>query len=488
MYSTQILIVGAGVIGTAIAREFSRYHVEVMVVDKRDDVGGDASKSNSSIICSGFNSPPGTLESDLCRASRAMVEQAVMQLDVPFVRCGAIMPAVTKEQMALLSPIYNDAYANHVYDVEYISPSQILEMEPEINPDVIGGLYIPGDAVIDPLLYVAAMAENAAQNGVSFLLSTEVKSIVTEHDAVCAVETNRGMIKTQYIINAAGLFCDEVANMADENNGFVVKPRKGQFFILDKNTPCKTSAIIYPIPTPETRGNLLLQTVHGNMLLGPTAEDMEDKEDHSTSAESLARVERECKRLVPGIRVEDTITQYCGLRPNRIPEGFHIGFGQNTRGYFGISGVRSTGVSTCLAIAKSVVKQFQDAGVALHLDYSFSPTRKRIERFADASPERKDALITADHRYGRVVCRCESVTEAEVVEAIHRIPGATTVDAVKRRLRAGMGRCQGGFCMPKVLEILARERAVPPISIEKNLNGSCMLTGSVRCEEEAYHA
>lgn len=481
---TDIVIIGAGVVGTAIAREFAKYHVRVTVVDKRDDVGGDASKSNSSIICSGFDCPPGTLETQLCLSTRAMIEQVVEELDVPFRVCGAVMPAVTQQQMDILPHIYDDAYANGVYDVEYLSPEQILQMEPEVNPNVLGGLYIPRDAVIDPFLYVVAMAENAAENGVEFLLGAEVQNIVTENGAVKAVETTRGTIETQYVINAAGLFCDEIAKMVGEGDDFVVKPRKGQFYILDKNTPVKTSHIVYPIPTPESRGKLLLQTIHGNMLLGPTAEDLEDKQDHSVTAEELAGVERDCKKLIPNIRVQDTITQYCGLRPNRIPAGFHIDFGAHTKGYFGISGIRSTGVSTSLGIAKYVVKKFQDAGVQLERNYAFQPRRKGIERFSDATDARRAELIAENPLYGRIVCRCETVTEAEIVEAIHRPVGARTVDGVKRRVRAGTGRCQGGFCGPKVIEILAREWKIPAEQVEKHLAGSNMLVGQIRTGKE----
>ena len=351
-YMSDIVIIGAGAVGTAIAREFSKYQVRVMVVDKRDDVGGDASKSNSSIICSGFDCTPGTLESQLCVASRAMFDRTAEELDIPFRVCGAIMPAITQEQMDILPQIYRDAFENHVYDVEYLSAEQIREMEPEVSPDVLGGLYIPREGVINPFLLVVAEAENASENGVEFLLDAAVTDIKTENGGIYAVGTTRGTIRTNYVINAAGLFCDEIAGMAGEGGDFVVKPRKGQFFILDRNTECRTSHIIYPIPTPETRGKLLLQTVHGNMLLGPTAEDLEDKEDHGVTADELEGVWRDCRRLVPNIQVKDAITQYCGLRPNRIPAGYHIGFGERTRGYFGISGVRSTGVSTSLGIAK----------------------------------------------------------------------------------------------------------------------------------------
>ena len=298
------------------------------------------------------------------------------------------------------------------------------------------------------------------------------------------MQTTAGTIRTRYVINAAGLFGDEVARMAGEGEGYTVKPRKGQFFILDKNTPCKTQAVIYPIPTPTSRGKLLLQTVHGNMLLGPTAEDGEDKTDHSTTAEELAGIERDCRLLVPGIRVADTITQYSGLRPNRTPAGFHIAFGQHTAGYFEVGGVRSTGVSCSLGIGRYVVDAFAAAGVPLTPKDSFQPTRRGIPRFADADRERRARLIAEDPLYGRIICRCETVTEAEIVQAIRRTPGATTLDGVKRRLRAGMGRCQGGFCSPKVMEILSRELGIPMEQVEKHLPGSYLTIGPVRPGKE----
>ena len=484
MYQADIVIVGTGVVGCAIARELSRYDVKVLVVDKRDDVGGDASKSNSSIAITGFDCPPGSLEAALCHETRAQFDRVTQELDVPFRVCGALMPAITPEQMERLPAIYEEAMANGVTDVVYLTPQEILAKEPEINPAVLGGLYIPREAVIDPFLYVVALAENAAENGVEFLLRAEVTGITTENGTITAVETTAGTIRTKYVINAAGLFGDEVAQMAGEGEGYTVKPRKGQFFILDRNTPCKTEAVIYPIPTPTSRGKLLLQTVHGNMLLGPTAEDGEDKFDHSTTAEELSGIERDCKALVPGIRVADTITQYSGLRPNRTPAGFHIAFGTKTVGYFEVGGVRSTGVSCSLGIARYVADEFRKAGVELKEKDSFTPTRRGIPRFSEADNQQRAQLIAADPLYGRVICRCETVTEGEIVEAIRRKPGATTVDGVKRRLRAGMGRCQGGFCGPKVMEILSRELGIPMEQVEKNLPGSYLTVGPVRGGKE----
>ena len=484
MYQADVVIVGAGVVGCAIARELSRYDLQVLVVDKRDDVGGDASKSNSSIAITGFDCPPGSLEARLCHETRARFDHVTKELDVPFRVCGALMPAITPEQMERLPAIYDEAMANGVTDVVYLTPEEILAKEPEINPAVLGGLYIPREAVIDPFLYVVALAENAAANGVKFLLRCEVTGMTVENGAITAVETTQGTIRTKYVINAAGLYGDEIARMAGEEIDYTVKPRKGQFFILDRSTPCKTEAVIYPIPTPTSRGKLLLQTVHGNMLLGPTAEDGEDKTDHSTTAEELAGIERDCRQLVPNIRVSDTITQYSGLRPNRTPAGFHIAFGEKTAGYFEVGGVRSTGVSCSLGIARYVADQFRTAGVELQEKENFSPLRRGIARFADADNEKRTQLMAQDPLYGRIICRCETVTEAEIVQAIHRDPPATTVDAVKRRLRAGMGRCQGGFCGPKVMEILSRELGIPMEQVENNLPGSYLTTGPVRGGKE----
>jgi len=480
MLKADIVVIGAGAVGCAIARELSRYNLKVMAVDKRPDVGGDASKSNSSIICSGFDCPPHTLESWLCLSERAMIEQVVHELDIPFRVCGAVMPAITEEQFTLLPKIYTESYDNHVYDVELMSPEEILELEPEVNPGLLGGLFIPRDAVIDPFLFVVAMAENAAENNAEFLLNCEVTGINRGGGGeVRELETSRGTIATRYVINAAGLFCDRIAAMADECD-FTVKPRKGQFFILDKNTPCKISHIVYPIPTPETRGKLLLPTIHGNILLGPTAEDLDDKEAHTTTADQLAAVERECRQLVPNIRVSDTITQYCGLRPNRIPAGFNISISKKTKGYLGISGVRSTGMSTCLAIGKYVCKMLEESGLPMSRKQGFIRTRRGIARFSDATLEQREALIKRETGYGKIICRCESVTEAEIREAIHRPIGARSVDAIKRRLRAGMGRCQGGFCGPRIIDILAKELEVPVEKITKDLSGSNMTSGQLR--------
>ena len=476
---TNVVVIGAGAVGCAIARELSKYEVGVIVVDKNEDVGGDASKSNSAIIHTGYDASPGTLESQLVVAANPMYDRLTRDLDVPFKRIGAILPAITEEQYQQLPAIKEKAFRNHVYDVEFKTGEELLAMEPNLNPEVKGGLYIPRESIIDPFILVQAVAENAVANGVEFLLNCKVTGIRTENGRVKSVQTTRGEIETRYVINSAGLYCDEIAAMVGKAE-YKVVARKGQFFILDKNTSCKVNHIVLPIHTKITKGKLMCPTIHGNMLVGPTAEDQESKTDKSTTADGLASITRDVKNLVPGVNVRDSITQYCGLRPNRNPEGLHFDMYDDLEGYINLSGVRSTGLTLSQAMGKYVVQQMQYHGAGLVFKKNFIEKRKGIVKFSECTPEQQEALIKENPLYGNVICRCETVTEAEIVQAIHRPLGARSMDAVKRRVRAGMGRCQGGFCGPKVLEILARELGCSPEEINKNNPGSYMVTGKTR--------
>lgn len=473
---TDVVIIGAGAVGCAIARELSKYKKKVLVVDKRDDIGGDASKSNSAIIHTGYDASPGTLESQLVVAANPMYDQICKDLDVPFRRIGAILPAFTEEQYEKLPAIKEKAFKNHVYDVEYLSREQILEKEPELNPEVLGGLYIPRESIIDPFILVQALAENANENGVDFLLNTEVTDIKVEDGQVKEVVTTNGTIQTDFVVNAAALHCDDIAAMVGKAD-YKVVARRGQFYILDKNTSCKVQNIVLPIPTKITKGKLMTPTIHGNMLVGPTAEDLPDKVDVSTTKDGLDSIYEDVRKMIPRVNVRDTITQYSGLRPNRNPEGLHVDVYDDLKGYVNLSGVRSTGLTLSVAMGKYVVEKLKEIGCDLVFKDDFKRTRKGIPRFHELSLEQQEALIQENPLYGTIVCRCETITEGEIVNAITRPLGARTVDAVKRRVRAGMGRCQGGFCGPKVIEILARELHVPVEEINKNLPGSYMVVG-----------
>lgn len=479
LYQTDVLIIGAGAVGCAIARELTKYQLRVLVVEKNEDVGGDASKSNSAIIHTGYDASPGTLESQLVVAANPMYDKLTAQLDVPFQRIGAILPAITQEQFEKLPSLKEKAFRNRVYDVEYLSREALLEMEPNLNPEVKGGLYIPRESIIDPFLWVVALAENAQDNGASFLLNTKVTEILQEDGRVVGARTTAGDIQAQYIVNAAGLWCDEVAAMVGKAD-YTVNPRKGQFYILDKNTECRVEHIVLPIPTKLTKGKLVCPTIHGNMLVGPTAEDLTDKEDKSTTAEGLASIAVDARNLVPNINLQDTITQYCGLRPNRNPEGLHVDTYEDVKNYVNLSGVRSTGLTASASLGKYVAQVLIEMGMPAQFNPDFNPIRTGISRFPDLTREEQDRMVQENPLYGRVICRCETVTEGEIVEAIHRPIPARSMDAIKRRLRAGTGRCQGGFCGPKLVDILSRELGISPQEVRKNQTGSYMVAGRTR--------
>lgn len=479
MWSTDVVIVGAGAVGCAIARELSKYQIDVIVVDKNEDVGGDASKSNSAIIHTGYDAPPGSLESQLVVAANPMYDKVTEDLDIPYQRVGAILPAITDEQLELLPAIKNKAFKNRVYDVEYLTKSELLEMEPNLNPEVKGGLYIPRENIIDPFILVQAYAENAHENGANFLLNTKVTDIKVEEGKISSVETTGGRITTKYVINAAALYCDDIAEMVGKAN-YKVVARRGQFFILDKNTFCKVNKIVLPIPTKITKGKLMCPTIHGNMLVGPTAEDLDNKVDKSTTVEGLNSIIEDVKKLIPNVQIGDTITQYSGLRPNRNPEGLHVDMYDDLEGYVNISGVRSTGITLSVAIAKYVVELMKEYGLETEYKEDFISIRKGTIQFDHLTLEEKEKIVEDKPAYGNIICRCETITEGEILDAIHRPLGARSMDAVKRRVRPGTGRCQGGFCGPKVLEILARELDLSAEDINKNAEGSYMIVGKTR--------
>lgn len=474
MVRADVLIIGAGAVGTALARELSRYKLKVIVCDKNDDVGGDASKSCSSCVATAATMPPGTLEQQLRSASHPMVFQICKELDIPINQCGSLTVAVTEEQYNNIPTWLSKAQQNGVYDAEIMTAQEMLEMEPHLNPDVKGGIYVARDAQINQFLFVSAMAENAAENGVEFWLECPVTGMEVRNGKIEYVHTTKEDIQAQWIINAAGLYSDEIANMAGVCD-FKMYPRRGEFFVLDRDTDVKVSHIIRSVPGGSGHGTLVIPTVDGNVLVGPNAEDMDDKEEKSTTHDGLESVKKQAMELVPNLNFRDTITQFVGLRPARVPDGYDIVVSDKVKGYVGISGIRSTGLTSSPGIAIHTIRMMEKSGLILDKNPDFKRERKGIISFADKSDEEMDKLIADDSRYGRVICRCEKITEAEIVQAINRPVGARSVDAVKRRVRAGMGRCQGGFCSPIVIEILARELGIDEEEVRKRGGDSFML-------------
>ena len=474
MYQTDVLIIGAGAVGVALAREFSKYKVDVLVCDKNDDVGGEASKSNSGLTSTSATMTPGTLECRLRTISHSMIDVLCRELDVPISHCGSIAPVVYPEQLEVVPNLLEKAFQNGVYDYEFLPKEEVLAMEPVLNPDILGGIYSPRDSQINQFLMVVAQAENAAENGVDFLLDCKVTGMDVAGGRIETVHTTRGDIKAKWIINAAGLHCDDIAKMVEECD-FSVHPRKGEFYVLSHETPVKVSHIISSIPSAKTRGVLVIPTVDGNILVGPTADDIEDKTDKKTTREGMAEIKRKALDMVPGLQFSDTITQFVGVRPAREPEGYNILISEKVKGYVGISGIRSTGLTSSLAIAKYTVHEMKAAGFEAERKVGWIRYRRGIVRFADKTDEEKDALIQADPLYGKIICRCEQVTESEIRQAIRRPVGAKTLDAVKRRVRAGMGRCQSGFCGPQVIRILAEELGIEENEVRKRGEKAFML-------------
>lgn len=471
-----VVIIGAGAIGSALARELSKYDLNIVLIEKNEDIGGCASKSNSATIVTGYDSPPGSLESILSVNSNPMFDAVCEELEVPFKRIGALQVGYSDEDLEKLHQGHKKAMDNGVFDVEFITGEEARRREPVLSKNVKGALYIPRESIINVFELLAGYVENAKENGVTVMTGTKVLSIEEKNGKVTGVTTTEGDIPTDYVVNAAALYADEIAKtvgLCDFRN----YPRKGQIFVLDKNLPYAPKHVIVPIPTPLTRGKLLTPSIDGNLLVGPTAENLEDKGDKSTTAAGLADILADVRRMVPEIDPRDSVTQFAGLRPARDPAEYSIRAFDELHGYIEVNGI-TQGVSCSLSASKWITELLRSRGLELRRKTDFQPRRKAIVKFSECSRDEQSRLIAEDSRYGNIICRCETVSEAEIVEAIRR--GARSMDAIKRRVRSGMGRCQGGFCGPRIVEILARELLESPEEVRKNEPGSMLLVGASR--------
>lgn len=460
MMKVDVAIIGAGVVGSSIARELSRYRLEVALVEKDADVANGTTKANSAIIHTGFDATPHTLESQLVAQANWMYDDLCNDLQVPFKRVGAILVAINDEQAYLIDKLKEKGEANGVHDLQNLTADQVRDLEPNISPDVRRGMFIPRESIIDSALLCIAYVENAAQNGVQVLLESEVLSIERKNGSVTGLTTVNGFIQAKYVINAAGLYSDHIARMVGLDH-FNITPRKGEFFILDKAFSDIVSHIILPVPTAKTKGVLVAPTIDKNIIYGPTADDIEDKSDTSTTRAGLEKIMANVTKLVPCVSIDHTIRQYAGLRAAGSSNEYLIEVHHNPRGFVNVAQIRSTGVTSSAAIGKYVIELLRQDGLHLEKNENFNPRRKAIRKFADASASERENLIAAAPGYGHIVCRCETVSEAEIVQAIQAPVGARNLDAVKKRTRAGTGRCQGGFCSLHVAKTLARELGIP---------------------------
>ena len=470
---TEVLIVGGGVLGTAVARELSRYKVNVALLEKEADLGWGSTKANMCIVCQGGDAlefRPEYKRSRLVWDSIPMMEPLCRELGVPFKRIGELILIRNNEERAKYQKLKTRAERVGITDLRFIGRDELLQMEPNITRDVVGALYNPAIAVVDPVRLTIALAENAQQNGVQVHLETEVLGI-EEKGGEFQVQTNRGPARCRFIVNAAGIHVDRVARFVNADE-FVLYPIKGFIGILDKELGSAISHELHMRPEAPGEMNIVVPSVYGNPFYGVVLR-LGRKGDNSATREMAHIAFKNLRKVLPWVTERDVIHTFAGFMMFRNWElGWHecvVEASRRVPRFINVS-IGYPGVSAAPATAQEVIRLLQAEGLKLEEDPNFNPTREAPPSFADLPPEEQRALIERDQRYGRIVCRCETVTEGEVVEAIRR--GATTLDGVKFRTRAGMGRCQGGYCTPRVLRILAKELGIPETQVTKKGKGS----------------
>lgn len=470
----DVAIIGAGVIGCAIARELSRYNVSACVIEKEEDVCSGTSKANSAIVHAGFDAAPGSLKAKLNAEGSKMMEALSKELDFPYKRNGSLVVCTKDQDPSLLLTLREKGIKNGVIGLKILGRDELIEMEPNLADDVISALYAPTGAIVCPFHLTMAFAENAYTNGVAFYLNTKVESIERENDSY-NIRTNRQQINAKIVVNAAGVYADELNNMVSQQK-FHITARKGEYLLLDKLAGEHVSHTIFQLPSKMGKGVLVAPTVHGNLLVGPTAIDIDDKDGVNTTREGLDIISQKASQSVKNLPLRQVITSFAGLRAHEDSDDFIIEEAFDSYGFINAAGIESPGLSSAPAIGVMVAEMIRGR-LSLTKKEDFIATRKGILRPDTLTMEERNKLIKEQPAYGNIICRCEMITEGEIIDAIHRPLGARSLDAIKRRTRAGSGRCQAGFCSPKTMEILEREVPMQMSDITKCGGNSHIICG-----------
>ncbi|MBC7246749.1 MAG: NAD(P)/FAD-dependent oxidoreductase [Actinobacteria bacterium] len=498
-----MVIVGGGITGCAIAREITRYTPDVVVLEKESDVACGASKANNAEVHSGIGEDAGTLKQKLNVRGNYLYDEFVRGLGVDFKRQGLIIVvtprSVPEEAARQLSdeelrellerkiPEGIVAYGEKagIKGLRVLSRSEVLQREPNVTPEAVAGVFDPNYGLVCPYKLTIALAESAVINGARVFTNTEVTGIRVEDGRVRGVVTGRGEISTGLVVNAAGVFADEVAEMAGAG-GFRIHPRKGATLLFDREVTSeyvRSSVALFRMPgmkKEHSKGGGAMPTIEGNLQLGPTAVEVEDKYDTSISAEEIEEIFERFHYLLPEFPREAVISAFSGVRAPTLEEDFVIEASDRVHGFINVAGIQSPGLASAPAIVEMVMGFLHEMGIPRNPRPDFDPVRPAVPRFAELSDDERDRLIREDPRWGHIVCRCEYVSEAEVVRAIHSLIPARDLDAVKRRTRVGMGRCQGGFCTHRVAAILARELGIPVTEVTKSGEGSAVFMGETK--------
>lgn len=476
---TDVVIIGGGVIGTAIAHQLAKYNLDIVLVEKESDICMGSSKANSSMIHDGYNVDANKLKGKLVLKANPYFEKLCSDLYVQYTKkLGSIVVGFEDQDMKVMKEQLENGNKNGIKGLKIVGRDELLQLEPYINPKVKFGLLNPNTGIINPFELTIALAENAVINGVKVLLNAEVQDIIIKDKKVEAVKTSRGTIEAKVVINAAGLYADKIASMVEDID-FEIKPRKGQYFLYDKKWSYLVKHAIYSAPSKISKGMIILPTTEGNILGGSNAQTIDDKENLATTYEGFEEIyNNTIHHIFPSLpRMGDVITTFSGLRAAATCEDFIIGYAKTVKGFINVAGIQSPGLSSSPAIANMV----EDLVRGLNYDLNFTEKKNyRKDRpkpiiLRDLPYEERSELIKKNPDYGTIICRCETVSKGEIIDAIHRPIPAASIDAVKRRTRAGMGRCQGGFCGPRVLNILRRELDISPLEVTKKGKGSYVL-------------
>ena len=471
----DVVIVGGGVCGCSLLYELSRYKLSAVLVEKENDVSVGTTKANSAIVHAGYDPHPGTKMARYNVEGNALVKELCEKLDVPYQQIGSLVLAFDADQDALVRELFDRGTQNGVPGMKVLSAEEVREMEPNVSPEVTSALYAPSAGIVSPWELAIALAETAVKNGAQVELNSEVTAI-QPIDGGFRVTAGGKEIDARFVVNAAGIWSDKINDMAAPHT-FTVSANKGEYFLLDKSQGTLVNHVIFQCPSKVGKGVLVSPTVHGNLIVGPNAEDAE-KDDLGTTGDGLAFVRKMALRSVPDINFRDSIRNFAGLRANTEIDDFLVGE-TDQKGFFNIAGIKSPGLTSAPAIARDMVRMLGEAGLALDPKETFVDER-HVVRFKHLSHEERAAAIAKNPLYGQIVCRCETITEGEIVDALHRPLPPCSIDGVKRRCGSGMGRCQGGFCGPRVQQIIARELGIPQEAVMMDRAGTAVITGETK--------
>lgn len=470
----DVIIIGAGVSGAASARELSRFKLKILVLEKEEDVCCGTSKANSGIVHAGYDAANGSLMAKLNVRGNEMMEELSKELDFSFIRNGSFVTCRSENEIQVLEELKERGEKNGVKGLEIIEGEKLRQMEPNLSEDVVAALYAPTAGIVCPFGMNIALAENAYANGVKFQFDTEVQQIRKLEEGY-ELHTDQGVFQTKFVVNAAGVYADQFHNMVSEKK-LRITARRGEYYLLDKRAGKHVSRVIFSLPGKFGKGILVTPTVHGNLLLGPTAEDLEDKSCINTTAEKLEEISLKAGLSVKNIPLRQVITSFAGLRAHEDGHDFIVEEVEDAKGFIDCAGIESPGLTSAPAIGEMVAAIIREK-LNPPRNEEFNGKRKGILFPGELTKEERMALIREKPEYGTIVCRCEMVSEGEIMDAINRPLGAKSLDGLKRRVRAGSGRCQAGFCTPRMIEILARERKVEESQITKNGKESVLIVG-----------